>query len=77
MTCITLISSADKIIMTGGRDKANKKSIVRQWKLKNNGELTQMFEVCTEQKDAITSIAKLKDGRIFTSNYDSSIVVLK
>ena len=77
MTCITLISSTDKIIMTGGRDKANKKSIVRQWKLKNNGELMQMFEVCTEQKDAITSIAKLKDGRIFTSNYDSSIVVLK
>ena len=48
MTCITLFSSDDKIIMTGGRDKANKKSIIRQWKLKNNGELMKMFEVCTE-----------------------------
>ena len=28
-------------------------------------------------RSAITSIAKLKDGRIFSSNYDSTIVVLK
>jgi hypothetical protein len=77
MTSISLINSADKIIITGGRDKANKKSIIRQWKLKSGGDLVQMFEVCTEQKDAITSIAKLKDGRIFSSNYDSTIVILK
>jgi hypothetical protein len=77
MTSISLINSTDKIIITGGRDKANKKSIIRQWKLKSGGDLVQMFEVCTEQKDAITSIAKLKDGRIFSSNYDSTIVILK
>ena len=77
MTCISLISSIDKIIITGGRDKTNKKSIIREWKLKNNGDLIQLFEICTEQKDAITSISKLKDGRIFASNYDSTIVVLK
>ena len=77
MTCISLINSKEKIIITGGRDKANKKSIIRQWKLKNKGELAQIFEVCTEQKDAITSIAKLDDGRIFASNYDSTIVILK
>jgi hypothetical protein len=77
MPSITLINNTDKIIITGGRDKANKKSIIRQWKLKSGGDLVQMFEVCTEQKDAITSIAKLKDGRIFSSNYDSTIVILK
>ena len=76
-TCIALINSYDKIIITGGRDKTNKKSIIRQWKLKNNGELFQLYEVCTEQNDAITSIAKLNDGRILASNYDSTIVVLK
>ena len=77
MTCISLINSFDKLIITGGRDKTNKKSLIRQWKLKNNGELFQLYEVCTEQKDAITSIAKLKDGRILASNYDSTIVILK
>ena len=50
---------------------------MREWKLKNNGELVQLYEVCTEQNDAITSIAKLNDGRILASNYDSTIVVLK
>ena len=77
MTCISLINRFDKIIITGGRDKTNKKSLIRGWKLKNNGELFQLYEVCTEQKDAITSIAKLNDGRILASNYDSTIVVLK
>ena len=77
MTCITLINSKEKIIISGGRDKTNKKSIIREWKLKNKGELIQLYEVCTEQKDAITSIEKLKDGRILASNYDSTIVVLK
>ncbi len=77
MTCISLINRFDKIIITGGRDKANKKSLIRGWKLKNNGELYQLYEVCTEQNDAITSIAKLNDGRILASNYDSTIVVLK
>ena len=77
MTCITLINSKEKIILSGGRDKTNKKSIIREWKLKNKGELVQLYEVCTEQKDAITSIEKLKDGRILASNYDSTIVILK
>ena len=77
MTCVALINSSDKIIITGGRDKTNKKSIIREWKLKNNGELCQIYEVCTEQNDAITSIAQLNDGRILASNYDSTIVVLK
>ena len=76
-TCIALINSYDKIIITGGRDKTNKKSILRLWKLKNNGELFQIYEVCTEQNDAITSIGRLNDGRILASNYDSTIVVLK
>ena len=39
MTCISLINSFDKLIITGGRDKTNKKSIIREWKLKNNGDL--------------------------------------
>ena len=77
MTCVSLINSSDKVIITGGRDKTNKKSIIRQWKLKNSGDLLQIYEVCTEQNDAITSIAKLNDGRILASNYDSTIVVLK
>ena len=77
MTCISLMNKKEKIIITGGRDKTNKKSIMREWKLKNNGELVQLYEVCTEQNDAITSIAKLNDGRILASNYDSTIVVLK
>ena len=77
MTCISLVNSKEKIIISGGRDKANKKSIIREWKLKNKGELIQLYEICTEQKDAITSIAKLKDGRMLASNYDSTIVVLK
>ena len=76
MTCISLVNSKEKIIISGGRDKANKKSIIREWKLKNKGELIQLYEICTEQKDAITSIAKLKDGRMLASNYDSTIVVL-
>ena len=77
IACISLINNKEKIIITGGRDKANKKSIIREWKLKNKGELTQLYEIYSEQKDAITSIAKLKDGRIFSSNYDSTIVILK
>ena len=77
MTCISLINNKEKIIITGGRDKTNKKSIIRQWKLKNKGELVQLYEICSEQNDAITSIKILDDGRILASNYDSTIVVLK
>ena len=77
MTCISLINSKEKIIITGGRDKANKKSFIKEWKFQNKGELIQLYEVCTEQNDAITSIVKLKDGRIVSSNYDSTIVILK
>ena len=77
MTCISLINSKEKIIITGGRDNTNKKSIIREWKLQNKGELIQLYEICTEQNDAITSIIKLNDGRIVSSNYDTTIVILK
>ena len=45
MTCISLINSKEKIIITGGRDKTNKKSLIREWKLRNKGELVFLLNL--------------------------------
>ena len=50
---------------------------MRMWKINEVGEINQVFEVCTEQKDAITSIVLLDNGNYLSANYDSSITVLK
>ena len=74
---MTFICGINKeYIISGGRDP-NKRSIMRMWKINENGEINQVFEVCTEQKDAITSIVLLDNGNYLSANYDSSIAVLK
>ena len=74
---MTFICGINKeFIISGGRDP-NKKSIMRMWKINEDGDINQLFEVYTEQKDAITSIVLLNNGNYLCANYDSSIVVLK
>ena len=74
---MTFICGINKeYIISGGRD-SNKKSIMRMWKIDEDAEINQIFEVCTEQRDAITSIVVLNNGNYLSANYDSSIVVLK
>ena len=74
MTCIYKIN--DEYFITGGRD-SSKKSMVRKWKINKNGDISQIYELSSEQTDAITSIIVLDNQTILTSNYDSTIAVLK
>ena len=74
MTCICKIN--DENFLTGGRDYT-KKSMMRKWYISKNGDIKQIYEVCTEQTDAITSIIILNDNSILSSNYDSTIAVIQ
>ena len=74
MTCVYRIS--DEFFITGGRD-SSKKSMVRRWKINESGDINQVYELCTEQTDAITSIVVLRNKWILTSNYDSTIAIMK
>ena len=75
MTCLTKLSN--NILLSGGRDNIEKQSYIHLWKFYEDGSLSEEYDVCTEQKDAITSIIQLDDGTFLASNYDSSIMVLK
>ena len=48
-----------------------------KWKIIEDGNLEKEYEICTKQKDAITSIVQLYDGTLLASNYDSTIMILK
>ena len=75
MTCLTKLDN--NTLFSGGRDFLSKKSYVIKWKVHENGNLEKEYEICTKQKDAITSIIQLYDGTLLASNYDSTIMILK
>ena len=75
MTCLTMLDN--NILFSGGRDSVSKKSYVIKWKIIEDGNLEKEYEICTKQKDAITSIVQLYDGTLLASNYDSTIMILK
>ena len=75
MTCLTKLDNY--YLFSGGRDSLNKKCYVIKWKIFENGNFEKEYEICTNQKDAITSIIQMNDGTILASNYDSTIAILK
>ena len=50
--------------------------MIKIWSF-NNCNLTLISENCTEQKDAITSVIELSGNVLASSNYDSTIALLK
>ena len=75
MTCLAKLDQ--NFLLSGGRDNITKKSYIHLWKFDEDGNLNEEYDVCTEQKDAITSIIQLDDGTLLASNYDSTIMILK
>ena len=63
-------------IVSGGREQSSKRSMIKIWSF-NNCNLALISENCTEQKDAITSVIELSGNVLASSNYDSTIALLK